>query len=218
MFEFTHQLATQLTYVLWIMSVMSWGILFYKLLEHRRVFRDIQLLNVTLTSLETTLSITSDNTSNSSEDSSDKTDWQNALAVLPLTSRLVDLITPFKMTQSEAFVELKLREQLTHLHQWLERGISTLGSIATSAPFIGLLGTVLSIHDALITIPTLQAGSGIDPLIAPVGESLLMTAYGLLVAIPASLFNNYLVSKAQKQKQLINNLAEYLMLKRFDQS
>jgi biopolymer transport protein ExbB len=211
MFELTHQFATQLTYVLWIMSVISWGILFYKLLEHRKIARDIRLLSVTLDA-------TSDKTSSSSEQSSDKTDWQNTLMVLPLTSRLVDLTTPFKTTQSEAFVELKLREQLTHLHQWLERGISTLGSIATSAPFIGLLGTVLSIHDALITIPTLQGGSGIDPLIAPVGESLLMTAYGLLVAIPASLFNNYLVSKAQKQKQIINNLAEHLMLNRFDRS
>jgi biopolymer transport protein ExbB len=67
----------------------------------------------------------------------------------------------------------------------------TLASIGATSPFVGLFGTVWSIYQALISI----SGSGqimIEQVAGPVGEALIMTAFGLAVAIPAVLAYNAL--------------------------
>ncbi|WP_235935063.1 MotA/TolQ/ExbB proton channel family protein [Undibacterium crateris] len=84
-----------------------------------------------------------------------------------------------------------LRQALQAQTRVLESGLTVLASIASSAPFVGLLGTVWGIHQALLKI----ADSGavqIDQLAGPVGETLIMTAFGLVVAIPALLAYNAL--------------------------
>lgn len=71
----------------------------------------------------------------------------------------------------------------------LESGLVTLASIGATAPFVGLFGTVWSIYHALVNI----SGSGqvmIEQVAGPVGEALIMTAFGLFVAIPAVLAYN----------------------------
>ena len=77
-----------------------------------------------------------------------------------------------------------LRFQLSVAARQLERGLTLLASIGSTAPFIGLFGTVWGIYHALIHI----ASTGqiqIDKIAGPVGEALVMTAAGLAVAIPA---------------------------------
>jgi biopolymer transport protein ExbB len=73
----------------------------------------------------------------------------------------------------------------------LQWGQTVLASIGATAPFVGLLGTVWGIQQALVG---LSAGGAltIDRIAGPVGEALLMTATGLLVAIPAVLAYNVL--------------------------
>ena len=86
------------------------------------------------------------------------------------------------------------RHLRTELHAGtaaLESGLVTLASIGATAPFVGLFGTVWSIYQALISI----SGSGqimIEQVAGPVGEALIMTAFGLFVAIPAVLAYNAL--------------------------
>ncbi len=74
----------------------------------------------------------------------------------------------------------------------LSQGLALLASIGSTAPFVGLFGTVWGIYHALLTIS--DAGSaGLDKVAGPVGEALIMTAFGLIVAIPAVLGYNALV-------------------------
>lgn len=74
----------------------------------------------------------------------------------------------------------------------LSYGLALLASIGSTAPFVGLFGTVWGIYHALLTIS--DAGSaGLDKVAGPVGEALVMTAFGLAVAIPAVLGYNALV-------------------------
>jgi biopolymer transport protein ExbB len=74
----------------------------------------------------------------------------------------------------------------------LSHGLALLASIGSTAPFVGLFGTVWGIYHALLTIS--DAGSaGLDKVAGPVGEALIMTAFGLAVAIPSVLGYNALV-------------------------
>ena len=71
-------------------------------------------------------------------------------------------------------------------------GLAVLASVGSTAPFIGLFGTVWGIYHALIAIGT-SGQSTIDKVAGPIGEALIMTALGLAVAIPAVLGYNALV-------------------------
>lgn len=74
----------------------------------------------------------------------------------------------------------------------LQAGLAILASVGSTAPFIGLFGTVWGIYNALVAIG-LSGHSTIDKVAGPVGEALIMTALGLVVAIPAVLGYNALV-------------------------
>jgi biopolymer transport protein ExbB len=84
-----------------------------------------------------------------------------------------------------------LRQALLSSQRRLEFGQVLLASVGSTAPFVGLLGTVWGIYHALVSI----AASGqamIENVAGPVGEALIMTAFGLVVAIPAVLAYNVL--------------------------
>ena len=68
----------------------------------------------------------------------------------------------------------------------LGEGLAFLATVGSTAPFIGLFGTVVGIYRALIAIG-LAGSASIDKVAGPVGEALIMTALGLLVAVPAVL-------------------------------
>ena len=74
----------------------------------------------------------------------------------------------------------------------LSGGMAVLASVSSSAPFIGLFGTVWGIYHALANIGA-AGQSSLDKVAGPVGEALIMTALGLAVAIPAALGYNALV-------------------------
>ncbi|MBI3229393.1 MAG: MotA/TolQ/ExbB proton channel family protein [Burkholderiales bacterium] len=82
-----------------------------------------------------------------------------------------------------------LRQHLQEATLKMERGLTVLASIGATAPFVGLLGTVLGIYHSLSSV-TAAGGAQIDKLAGPVGEALIMTALGLAVAIPAVLAYN----------------------------
>lgn len=74
----------------------------------------------------------------------------------------------------------------------LQGGLAVLASVGSTAPFVGLFGTVWGIYHALLAIGT-SGQATIDKVAGPVGEALIMTALGLAVAIPAVLGYNALV-------------------------
>jgi biopolymer transport protein ExbB len=74
----------------------------------------------------------------------------------------------------------------------LENGLTVLATVGSTAPFVGLLGTVWGIYRALIKIGA-SGDASISAVAGPVGEALIMTAIGLFVAIPAVLAYNFFV-------------------------
>lgn len=90
----------------------------------------------------------------------------------------------------------------------LNRGMNLLASTGSTAPFVGLLGTVLGIINAFKMIASTGAG-GIDTIGAAIGEALVVTGYGLMVAIPAVLLFNWLSGRiADYEAGLLNAGAE----------
>ncbi|MDN3647038.1 MotA/TolQ/ExbB proton channel family protein [Pontixanthobacter aestiaquae] len=79
----------------------------------------------------------------------------------------------------------------------LAGGLPFLASVGATSPFVGLLGTVIGIYRALINIG-LAGSASIDKVAGPVGEALIMTAIGLLVAVPAVLAYNWLSARNKR--------------------
>jgi biopolymer transport protein ExbB len=79
----------------------------------------------------------------------------------------------------------------------LASGLPFLATVGATAPFIGLFGTVVGIYRALIKIG-IAGSASIDKVAGPVGEALIMTALGLLVAVPAVLAYNYLQARNKR--------------------
>ena len=90
------------------------------------------------------------------------------------------------------FVDRALRQAVTRESSRLENGLTVLATTGSTAPFVGLLGTVWGIYHALIKIGA-SGDASISAVAGPVGEALIMTAIGLFVAIPAVLAYNFFV-------------------------
>jgi biopolymer transport protein ExbB len=87
-------------------------------------------------------------------------------------------------------LEAALRQQIQKEHQTLESGLMVLASVGSTAPFVGLFGTVWGIMNALTDISRAGTAS-LDVVAGPVGEALIATAIGIAAAVPAVLAYNY---------------------------
>jgi biopolymer transport protein ExbB len=96
---------------------------------------------------------------------------------------LIDAGTP------DEFLTRALKRAIAQDRARLEHGQSFLATVASSAPFVGLFGTVWGIYHALMAIGSSGQGT-LDQVAGPVGEALIMTAIGLAVAIPAAVAYN----------------------------
>lgn len=94
------------------------------------------------------------------------------------------------LSRSE-FIDRALRQAVARESLRLEGGMTLLATVGSSAPFIGLLGTVWGIYHALIRIAA-SGNASMEAVAGPVGEALIMTAFGLVVAVPAVLGYNFL--------------------------
>jgi biopolymer transport protein ExbB len=91
----------------------------------------------------------------------------------------------------------------------MQAGLAILASIGSTSPFVGLFGTVWGIYHALLTIGA-TGQTSIDQVAGPVGESLIMTAFGLFVAIPAVLGYNALTRANKSIVTKLNRFAHGL--------
>ena len=90
------------------------------------------------------------------------------------------------------FITRAMRRVVDEETSRMESGLTVLASVGSTAPFVGLFGTVWGVYHALINIGLSGQGT-LDKVAGPVGEALVMTALGLAVAIPAVLAYNTLV-------------------------
>ena len=171
--------------ILVIMSMGSWYIMFVKLYEQQKLYRQARLLQSEF--------------------------WQ-AGSVNEGMTRLKEG-TAFRYIaesgiKSQTHHEGKLLEQVD-LNTWvtmsiqravdnvasrLQDGLAFLATVGSTAPFVGLFGTVWGIYHALTAIG-IAGQASIDKVAGPVGEALIMTAFGLAVAVPAVLGYNWLVRR-----------------------
>jgi biopolymer transport protein ExbB len=104
------------------------------------------------------------------------------------------------------WITTSLQRTTNDVQSTLQKGLPFLAAVASSSPFVGLLGTVWGIYHALVAIG-IAGQASIDKVAGPVGEALIMTAIGLAVAIPAVLGYNWLVSRNKVVLETVRNFA-----------
>ena len=92
------------------------------------------------------------------------------------------------------WVSMSVQRSLDDIQSRLQDGLAFLATVGSTAPFVGLFGTVWGIYHALTAIG-IAGQASIDKVAGPVGEALIMTAMGLAVAVPAVLGYNWLVRR-----------------------
>ena len=92
------------------------------------------------------------------------------------------------------WVTMQIQRAVDRVQSRLQDGLSFLATVGSTSPFIGLFGTVWGIYNALTAIG-MSGNASIDKVAGPVGEALIMTAFGLFVAVPAVLGYNWLVRR-----------------------
>ncbi len=107
-------------------------------------------------------------------------------------------------------LERMLRQQLQNIQRYHERGLAELASIGSTAPFIGLFGTVWGIMHALQEIGSTGTAS-LDVVAGPIGEALVATAIGIATALPAVLAYNFFLRRLKVHVTDLENFAHDFM-------
>ena len=170
--------------ILVIMSMDSWYVIFTKLAEQNRVMRYAQTA---------------------------QNNFWNAGNVRQGTDGL-EVDSPFRFIAEKGlesagkhtgllgsinfndWVTMSIQRAMNNVQSRMQDGLAVLATVGSTAPFVGLFGTVWGIYNALVKIG-MSGQASIDKVAGPVGESLIMTAIGLAVAVPAVLGYNWLVRR-----------------------
>jgi biopolymer transport protein ExbB len=104
------------------------------------------------------------------------------------------------------WITMSLQRSVDAVNSKLQSGMAFLATVGSTAPFVGLFGTVWGIYHALINIG-LAGQASIDKVAGPVGEALIMTAIGLAVAVPAVLGYNWLIRRNKSVQDSLRNFA-----------
>lgn len=107
------------------------------------------------------------------------------------------------------WIDLNIERSITNVSNRLQDGLAFLGTVGSTAPFVGLFGTVWGIYHALTAIG-IAGQASIDKVAGPVGEALIMTAIGLAVAVPAVLGYNFLVRRNKAVLERVRNFGAQL--------
>jgi biopolymer transport protein ExbB len=190
--------------ILVIMSAASWYILFVKLFEQQKIINQGRKARTTF--------------------------WQSAN--LREGAQKLEKNSAYRQIVDDGITALEQHDKLTDpidQHDWmlnslarsqgaiaskLSTGLALLATVGSTAPFVGLFGTVIGIYRALIKIGA-SGQASIDAVAGPVGEALIMTALGLAVAVPAVMAYNWLMrrnkSVLEELSRFSNDLHGYMM-------
>jgi biopolymer transport protein ExbB len=181
--------------ILVIMSAASWYIMFVKLFEQQKIFNQGKRARQVF--------------------------WQSAN--LREGANKLEKNSAYRQIVDDGITALEQHDKLTDpidQHDWmtnslarsqgaiaskLSGGLALLATVGSTAPFVGLFGTVIGIYRALIKIGAAGQAS-IDAVAGPVGEALIMTALGLAVAVPAVMAYNWLM---RRNKAALEELARF---------
>ncbi len=168
------------------MSVASWVVILYKGWLLRRAVRDVRTATAAFWQAAEL---------DDAEQRLATFDAQRLVWPLLRATRALEQTAPHTLAaagdRSQQLTRV-LRDALHAVLHRLQFGQTLLATVGSTAPFVGLLGTVWGIYNALTEIGADGAGFRIEQVSGPVGEALVMTAAGLAVAIPAVLAYNVL--------------------------
>lgn len=181
--------------ILVLMSVVSFYILFSKLFEQQKIMGQAKRVRQGFWQ------------SNSLREGSAKLEKNSAykqivddgLAAQEQHSRLTDPV------EAHDWLHGSLARSEAAINSKLGGGLAFLATVGSVSPFIGLFGTVIGIYRALVKIGA-SGQASIDKVAGPVGEALIMTALGLVVAVPAVLSYNWL---QRRNKSIAEDLSAF---------
>jgi biopolymer transport protein ExbB len=104
------------------------------------------------------------------------------------------------------WVTMSLQRSVDQVNSNMQKGLGSLATIGSTAPFVGLFGTVWGVMNALIAIG-LAGQASIDKVAGPVGGALIMTALGLFAAVPAVWGYNWLLGRNKALQDAVRNFA-----------
>jgi biopolymer transport protein ExbB len=181
--------------VLVIMSVGSWYIFFVKLIDQQKIIKEGRRARTSF--------------------------WQSAN--LRDAANKLDKNGAYRQIVDDGLLAQEQHMKLTDpvdQHDWmlgslsrtqgaiaskLSTGLAFLATVGSTAPFVGLFGTVVGVYGALIRIGA-EGQASIDRVAGPLGEALIMTALGLAVAVPAVMQYNWLM---RRNKAIVEELAHF---------
>ena len=102
------------------------------------------------------------------------------------------------------WITMSIQRAIENVQSRMQDGLAFLATVGSTAPFVGLFGTVWGIYHALTAIG-IAGQASIDKVAGPVGESLIMTAIGLAVAVPAVLGYNWLVRRNKSAMEQVRS-------------
>jgi len=171
--------------ILVIMSMGSWYIMFVKVYEQAKLFKQARAMQNSFwqagTIQEGVVSL--------KEGSAFRFIAENGIkATTHHEGKLLEQI------DLNTWVTMSIQRAVDNVSSRLQDGLAFLATVGSTAPFVGLFGTVWGIYHALTAIG-IAGQASIDKVAGPVGEALIMTAIGLAVAVPAVLGYNWLVRR-----------------------
>jgi biopolymer transport protein ExbB len=117
------------------------------------------------------------------------------------TSKHVGLLQQVDMNE---WITMSIQRAIDNVHSRTQDGLAFLATVGSTAPFVGLFGTVWGIYHALTAIG-IAGQASIDKVAGPVGEALIMTAIGLAVAVPAVLGYNWLIRRNKVAMEFVRS-------------
>ncbi|MDA9688919.1 MotA/TolQ/ExbB proton channel family protein [Betaproteobacteria bacterium] len=190
--------------VLILMSIGTWTIFFTKFLDQRRIYTHANELKSVVTLSK-----------NSSEIfHSIGSDRFESLRVFTLPIRdsfsIAERLNGKDVETVHEVIHNGVQEGISEMDMEIQKGLTFLATVGSTAPFVGLFGTVWAIYHALIGIG-IAGEATLDKVAGPVGEALIMTAIGLAVAVPAVLAYNWLLRRNKSIVRIITNVSNKIV-------
>jgi biopolymer transport protein ExbB len=188
--------------LLGIMSAGTWYIFFMKFWEQSRMISQARLVDRRFWS------------SNTLNEGIDKLPKNSVFRMVAESGVRASSGVASGLVNVNDWIGMSLNRQLEEANSRLQGGIAFLASVGSTAPFVGLFGTVWGILNALLAIG-LAGQPSIDKVAGPVGQALIATAIGLFAAVPAVLLYNFLVRRNkvinEKLRSFASDLQTYLI-------
>ncbi|MGP1352016.1 MAG: MotA/TolQ/ExbB proton channel family protein [Parasphingopyxis sp.] len=190
--------------ILVLMSAVSWYILFTKWFEQQKILKQGQRARENFWRANSLR----EGAAKLEKNSAYRQIVEDGIEARETHDKLTDPVEAHEWTVNA------LQRSVGKINSKLTEGLAILATVGSTAPFIGLFGTVVGIYRALVKIGAAGQAS-IDAVAGPVGEALIMTALGLIVAVPAVMAYNWMVRRnktvSEELQKFSNEIHGYIV-------